>query len=71
VFIAINSTHSSQASIILLTALFQPQPIQITFILATGEIFPERLTSSTQTLQAQFHDNKFFNLSSLFTIIFF
>jgi hypothetical protein len=46
VFIVINSTHSNQASIILLTALFHHQPTHTTFILATGEILHERLTSS-------------------------
>jgi hypothetical protein len=71
VFIAINSTHSSQASIILFTALFQPHPIHTTFILATGEILHERLTSSTQLLTEALPDNKFFNLSSLFTIMIF
>jgi hypothetical protein len=70
VFIAINSTHSKPASIILLTALLQPQPTQITFILATGEIVHAKDTSSAPEV-FPFQLNKFFNLSSLLTIILF
>jgi hypothetical protein len=68
VLIEINSTQSSQASIILLTAFCQPQPTQTTLILATGEIESLILTSSGQVF-VTFHDNKSLNLSSLFVIM--
>jgi len=74
VFIAINSTHSNQPSIILLTEFNQPPPTHITFILAIGEIEFEISTSSGQVLAFVIADilpeSKFFNLSSLVILLF-
>jgi len=74
VFIAINSTHSNPHSIILLTEFNQPQPTQITFILAIGEIEFEISISSGQVLVFVIADilpeSKFFNLSSLVILLF-
>jgi hypothetical protein len=69
VLIAINSTHSNQVSIILLTAFCQPHHTQTTLILATGEIDNQILISSGHLLPFGLLESKSLNLSSLLIII--
>jgi hypothetical protein len=66
----INSTHSSHHSIILFTAFDQPPPTQTTIIFAAGEIESDIFTSSGQDDFFGFFVSKFFNLSSLFIIVY-
>jgi hypothetical protein len=65
-----NSTPSKPHSIILFTALSQPQPTQITLIFAIGEIVHDRSISSgpdhiPEDIIPPLPESKFFNLSSL------